>query len=62
MNAKRFKEEFVKSKLGLNELSRKSGVNASTISRILSGDLLDIKGDTILKLEKELKLKKGDLL
>ena len=62
MNIAKFKKEFDKAKISQNEFSNKSGVNVSTINRILSGSLLDIRGDTIIKLEKQLNLKKGALL
>ena len=62
MNTESFKKHFSKSKLSQKEFSRQSGVNVSTVNLILSGKLSDVRGDTILKLEKQLNLKKGTLL
>lgn len=62
MNCENFIKKFKASKLSMGELSRLSGVNISTISRIVNGEKLDIKGDTIKALEGALNLKKGELL
>jgi transcriptional regulator with XRE-family HTH domain len=62
MNCKNFIEKFKASGMSMGELSKISGVNISTISRIIDGEKLNVTGDTIKALESALGLKKGDLL
>jgi len=62
MNYKKFIEEFKRSKMSRGELSRASGVNLSTISRLVSGEKLGVTGATVKRLEEGLRLKKGALL